>query len=201
MICTYNEIRRASLCNYSKAWLLGYFVPLVLIRVDYTIFYNNIFTTMRNRTFAIIKPDAVEKGAMGDIIKTIEDDGLRIIAIKMVFLSRYDAERFYAVHRGKPFYDALCLFMSSGPIVVMTLQNNASGILDEPAYEQFRKLIGSTDPAKAEIGTIRNKYGTSITMNAIHGSDSENNGEIESAFFFDEHELIDSRFKLSVEVE
>jgi nucleoside-diphosphate kinase len=134
-----------------------------------------------NRTFTMIKPDAVAAGHTGAIIKMIEEAGFRIVAMKKTQLSRERAGQFYAVHRERPFYNDLCTYMSSGPIVPMILEK-------ENAVEDFRKLIGATDPQKAAPGTIRNLFARSIEANAIHGADSDANAEIEGSFFFSKTE-------------
>ncbi|MCS6973498.1 MAG: nucleoside-diphosphate kinase [Cyclobacteriaceae bacterium] len=130
-----------------------------------------------NRTFTMIKPDAVSAGHTGAIIKMIEEAGFRIVAMKKTQLTKERAGQFYAIHKERPFYNDLCNYMSSGPIVPMILEK-------ENAVEDFRKLIGATDPQKAAPGTIRNLFAKSIEANAIHGSDSDANAEIESNFFF-----------------
>ncbi|MCS6794359.1 MAG: nucleoside-diphosphate kinase [Raineya sp.] len=130
-----------------------------------------------NRTFSMIKPDAVQAGKIGAILKMIEEAGFRIAAMRMTKLSKQRAGQFYAVHKERPFYNDLCEYMSSGHIVALILEK-------ENAVADFRKLIGATDPAKAEEGTIRKLFAKSIEANAIHGSDSDENAEIEAAFFF-----------------
>ncbi len=130
-----------------------------------------------NRTFTMLKPDAVSASNTGAIIKIIEDAGFRIIALKKTMLTPERAGEFYAVHKERPFYKDLCRYMSSGSIIPMILEK-------ENAVEDFRKLIGATDPAKAEKGTIRNLFAKSIEANAIHGSDSDENAAIEGNFFF-----------------
>lgn len=147
---------------------------------------------MKNRTFSIIKPDAVGAGAMGSILEVVQSGGFSVLAMKMVFLSRFDAERFYAVHRGKPFYERLCLFLSSGPVVVMVLGAKGDVVGD------FRRLVGATDPAQAQEGTIRQRFAHSKTRNAIHASDSPENAAIEAAFFFQENEIFDTEYRLPV---
>jgi nucleoside-diphosphate kinase len=132
-------------------------------------------------TFSIIKPNAVRTGKTGPILKMINEAGFVITAMKMVHVTRQQAESFYGVHKGKPFYEGLIEFMTSGPVVVMILRH-------ENAVEEFRKFIGPTDPAKAEKGTIRNMYGVSVQMNAVHGSDCDENALREAAFFFSETE-------------
>lgn len=134
------------------------------------------------RTLAIIKPDAVQKSAAGDIIANIEQNGFRIIGLKMLHLNRAQAEGFYAVHIGKPFFDSLTTFMTEGPVVVMALEK-AEAIAD------WRKLMGATNPEKAEAGTIRKKHAESIERNAVHGSDAEDTARFELSFFFAGHEL------------
>ena len=130
-----------------------------------------------NRTFTMIKPDATVKGYTGSILKMINDAGYRIVAMKMTFLSKEKAGEFYAVHKERPFYGELVEFMSSGPITAAILEK-------ENAVEDFRKLIGATNPANAEEGTIRKLYAASVGENAVHGSDSNENAAIESDFFF-----------------
>jgi nucleoside-diphosphate kinase len=125
----------------------------------------------------MLKPDAVGASNTGAIIKIIEEAGFKIIALKKTMLSPERAGEFYAVHRERPFYKDLCRYMSSGSIVPMILEK-------ENAVEDFRKLIGATDPARAEKGTIRNLFAMSIEANAIHGSDSDENAAIEGNFFF-----------------
>lgn len=135
-----------------------------------------------NYTFSIIKPDAVRSGKTGPILSMINAAGFEIAAMKMFHLTRQQAEEFYAVHRERDFYQALVEFMTSGPVVVMVLRH-------DNAVEQFRKLIGNTDPAKAEPGTVRAEFATDIQMNAVHGSDSDENAERETKFFFSSIEL------------
>lgn len=129
------------------------------------------------RTFTMLKPDAVSAANMGAITKIIEEAGFRIVAIKKTLLSPERAGEFYAIHKERPFYKDLCKYMSSGAIIPMILEK-------ENAVEDFRKLIGATDPAKAAPGTIRNLFAKSIEANAIHGSDSDENAVIEGSFFF-----------------
>lgn len=128
-------------------------------------------------TFAIIKPNAVKNKKTGPILAMINETGFRISAMKMVRMTKAQAQSFYGIHKDKPFYNDLCEFMISGPIVALILKH-------ENAVEEFRKLIGSTDPEKAEAGTIRKLFASSLQMNAIHGSDSSENAKIEAAFFF-----------------
>jgi nucleoside-diphosphate kinase len=130
-----------------------------------------------NFTFSIIKPNAVRTGKTGPILAMINEAGFEITALKMVRISKEQAEIFYEVHRERPFFEGLVEFMSSGPVLVMILRH-------ENAVEEFRKLIGATDPVKAEPGTIRKLYAVSVQMNAIHGSDSDENAEREAGFFF-----------------
>lgn len=138
---------------------------------------------MSERTLAIIKPDAVSKDAIGDIIKRYEGAGLRPVAIRMVRLSKAAAEGFYAVHKARPFFDSLTTFMASGPVVVLVLEG-------ENAIKRHRDLMGATDPAKAEPGTIRKAYGTTIEYNAVHGSDSPETARFEIGYFFSEMDLV-----------
>jgi nucleoside-diphosphate kinase len=130
-----------------------------------------------NRTFTMIKPDAVANGHIGAIINDITTAGFKIVALKYTKLTAETAGAFYEVHKERPFYADLVSFMSSGPIVAAILEK-------DNAVEDFRKLIGATDPSKAEAGTIRQKYAKSIDANAVHGSDSDENAEIEGNFFF-----------------
>ena len=129
----------------------------------------------------MIKPDAVGAGNSGAIIKMIEEAGFKIIAMKKTALNKERAGKFYAIHKERPFYNDLCAYMSSGPIIPMILEK-------ENAIEDFRKLIGATDPKKAAPGTIRALFAKSIDANAIHGSDSDDNAEIEGNFFFSQFE-------------
>jgi nucleoside-diphosphate kinase len=130
-----------------------------------------------NKTFTMIKPDAVEDGNSGSIIKMIEEAGFRIVAVKKTQLTAERAGEFYAVHSERPFYSDLCKYMSSGAIIPMILEK-------ENAVADFRKLIGATNPANAEDGTIRKLFARSLEANAIHGSDSDENAAIEGSFFF-----------------
>lgn len=130
-----------------------------------------------NRTFTMVKPDAVADGYSGAILKMIEEAGFRIVALKMVKLTKERAGQFYAVHSERPFYGSLCSYMSSGHIIVAILEK-------DNAVADFRKLIGATNPADAAEGTIRKLYAKSMESNAVHGSDSDENAEIEGNFYF-----------------
>lgn len=132
---------------------------------------------MSNRTFTMIKPDAMRKGHAGAILDKIIRDGYRVVAMKMTKLSAEKAGEFYAVHKERPFYGELVSFMSSGPIVAAILEK-------DNAVASFRTLIGATDPAKADEGTIRKLFASSVGENAVHGSDSDENAKIEGDFFF-----------------
>jgi len=132
---------------------------------------------MSNRTFTMIKPDATANGHTGAILQMINDAGFRIVAMKMTFLSAAKAGEFYAVHKERPFYGELVEFMSRGPITAVILEK-------DNAVAYFRKLIGATNPANAEEGTIRKLYAASVGENAVHGSDSDENALIEGDFFF-----------------
>jgi len=134
------------------------------------------------RTLTIIKPDALIKKGNGDIIEQFEKQNFRILAMKMLEISKHQAEHFYAVHAGKVFFNSLTDFMSSGPIVVLALEK-------ENAIADLRKLMGATNPANAEEGTIRKKWGTNIERNAIHGSDADETARFELSFFFAGYEL------------
>ena len=132
---------------------------------------------MNNKTFIMIKPDAVERGLIGKILADITDAGFKFIELKMVKLSLDDAKRFYKIHEDRPFFDDLTTYMSRSPIVAAVLSK-------DNAVDEFRKLIGSTDPNEADNGTIRKKYALSKGENSVHGSDSNENAEIESNFHF-----------------
>lgn len=136
-----------------------------------------------NRTFTMIKPDAFADGNTGAILSMIEKAGFKLIAAKLTHLTAETAGKFYAVHSERPFYNDLCKYMSSGPIVAVILEK-------ENAVADFRTLIGATNPANAEEGTIRKIFARSIEANAVHGSDSDENAAIEGAFFFSELERI-----------
>ena len=135
------------------------------------------------QTFAIIKPDAVKDGHTGSIIRMIEEAGFGIRGLKMLRLSRQQAEAFYEIHRERPFYGSLVTFMSEGPVVVMCLQR-------EDAIKAWRDLMGATDPAKAAEGTIRKRFASSIERNAVHGSDAATTAAVEIPFFFSMSELL-----------
>ena len=132
---------------------------------------------MTNRTFTMIKPDAMKNGHAGAIINHIIQNGFKLVALKMTSLSAERAGQFYEVHKERPFYQELVDFMSSGPIIAAILEK-------DNAVADFRKVIGATDPAKADEGTIRKLYATSMGENAVHGSDSDENAKIEGDFFF-----------------
>ncbi|MBS9524347.1 nucleoside-diphosphate kinase [Litoribacter ruber] len=136
-----------------------------------------------NRTFTMIKPDAFGAGNTGAILKMIQDAGFKIVAMKATRLSAELAGKFYEIHKERPFYNDLVSFMSSGPIVAAILEK-------DNAVEDFRKLIGATNPAEAAEGTIRNMFAKSIDANAVHGSDSDENAEIEGNFFFSQAERV-----------
>ena len=135
------------------------------------------------RTLAIIKPDAVAAGNIGVIINEIEKNGFQIVALKMLHLTTSQAEGFYAVHRERPFFGSLVEFMTEGPVVTMILQK-------ENAIVEWRNLMGATDPAQAEEGTIRKKYGASLQNNATHGSDAEETAAFETQYFFNAMEIV-----------
>jgi len=135
-----------------------------------------------NKTFTMIKPDAVENGHIGAILEQINTSGFRIVALKLTQMTKADAEEFYAVHSERPFFGELVEFMTRGPIVAAILEK-------ENAVEDFRTLIGATNPEEAAEGTIRKKYATSIGENAVHGSDSDENATIEGAFHFAGREM------------
>ncbi|TRZ92881.1 nucleoside-diphosphate kinase [bacterium] len=132
---------------------------------------------MIERTLAIIKPDAVKKRIVGKILDRIEEEGFEIVEMKMVRLTKDGTRAFYAVHKGKPFFEGLTDFMSSGEIVVMALER-------ENAIAHWRQVMGETDPARAQVGTLRRTYGFSIERNAVHGSDAPQTAETEISYFF-----------------
>jgi len=134
------------------------------------------------RTFGIIKPDAVAKGAIGGVLSLIEKGGLRVVALRLTQLTNGDAQGFYAVHKARPFFGDLVKFMTSGPSVLMALEG-------EGAIARYRELMGPTDSKKAPAGTIRGQYGTDIERNAVHGSDGADTARFELGFFFRGSEL------------
>lgn len=140
---------------------------------------------MTNKTFAMIKPDAVRKNLVGQIITKFTEAGFKVKAMKMTRLTKESAQGFYEVHKERPFYNDLVEFMSSGPVVALALEK-------ENAVADYRKLIGATDPAEAEDGTIRKLYADSKSENAVHGSDSDENAAIEIAHFFSRNELLNN---------
>ena len=135
------------------------------------------------RTLSIIKPDAVARNVIGKIYTRFEQAGLKIVAARMAWLSRAEAEGFYAVHKERPFFNDLCAFMSSGPVVVQVLEG-------DDAIAKNREVMGATDPKKAAPGTIRNDFGENVEANSVHGSDSPENAKAEIAFFFKDIEIV-----------
>ena len=135
------------------------------------------------RTFSIIKPDATRRNLTGAITKTLEDAGLRVVASRRIRLTRDQAEGFYGVHRERPFFNDLCTFMTSGPVVVQVLEG-------ENAVTRNREVMGATNPAQADEGTIRKLFAESIEANSVHGSDSDENAKIEIDFFFKPEEIV-----------
>jgi nucleoside-diphosphate kinase len=136
------------------------------------------------RTLAIIKPDAVKRGLSGEILRQIEANGFTVRGLRMLRLTRRQAERFYEVHKARPFYESLCEYMSSGSVVVVLLEG-------ERAIERWRELMGATDPAKAAAGTLRKQFGTDIERNAVHGSDGPETAAREIGFFFSQLDQTD----------
>ena len=134
------------------------------------------------RTLSIVKPDAVAANKIGEILRMLEGAGLRVAAAKLIRLAKSDAERFYAVHRERPFFSSLTTFMSEGPILVMALEG-------ENAIAKNREVMGATDPAKAAAGTIRKSFATNVERNAVHGSDAPETARQEIAFFFSDLEI------------
>jgi nucleoside-diphosphate kinase len=137
---------------------------------------------MNERTLSIVKPDAVKKNTIGDILRRFESAGLKIVAAKLMSLSKVEAQGFYAVHKERPFFESLTTFMSSGPILVSVLEG-------EDAIQTNRRIMGATDPAKADAGTIRRDWGTDVEKNAVHGSDGADTARWEIAYFFSEMEI------------
>ena len=137
---------------------------------------------MQERALSIVKPDAVKKNAIGDILRRFESAGLKVVAAKMMTLSKAEAQGFYAVHKDRPFFDSLTTFMSSGPILVSVLEG-------EDAIQTNRRIMGATDPAKADAGTIRRDHATDVEKNAVHGSDGPETARWEIAYFFSEMEI------------
>jgi nucleoside-diphosphate kinase len=135
------------------------------------------------RTFSIIKPDATRRNLTGKINARFEDKGLRIVAQKRIWMSRQQAEAFYAVHKARPFFDGLCAFMTSGPVVVQVLEG-------DNAIARNREIMGATNPANADAGTIRKDFAESIEANSVHGSDSPENAAIEISYFFAGSEIV-----------
>ena len=134
------------------------------------------------RTLSIVKPDGIEKHLIGEVIKRFEDHGLKVVGLKMVSLDKREAEGFYAVHRGKPFFESLTTFMSSGPSVVMVLEG-------ESAIGKTRELMGATDPKQAKEGTLRRQFATNIERNIVHGSDGPETAAFEIKYFFNALEI------------
>ncbi len=138
---------------------------------------------MLERTLGIVKPDGIKRGLLGEVLKRIEDIGLKIVAIKMRHLSKIEAEGFYYVHREKPFFKDLVEFMTSGPVVLFVLEG-------ENAIERYRRLMGATDPEKAEKNTIRADLAESMQRNTVHGSDGQDSARFEISYFFSETEIV-----------
>jgi nucleoside-diphosphate kinase len=138
---------------------------------------------MKERTLSIIKPDGVSRNLIGEVIRRVEGQGLKITAMKMILLSKEQAKGFYAVHKDKPFYESVTNFMSSGPCVVMILEG-------EDAIKKYRKLMGATNYKDAEEGTIRREFATDIEKNVVHGSDSKETADFETGYFFNDLEMM-----------
>jgi nucleoside-diphosphate kinase len=135
------------------------------------------------RTLCIIKPDAVERRVQGAILQRLLEEGFQVLGMRQAHLTKRQAEGFYAVHRERPFFGELCSFMSRGPVVLLALQR-------DDAVQHLRKVIGATDPAKADAGTVRKLYGSNVGENAVHGSDSEENGRLECGYYFPGMDLV-----------
>jgi nucleoside-diphosphate kinase len=147
--------------------------------------YNsNLREEDMERTLSIVKPDGTQRHLTGEVIKRFENNGLKVIGLKMIFMNKKEAERFYAVHRGKPFFESLTTFMSSGPCVVMVLQG-------EGAISKTRELMGATDPKQAKKGTLRNEFAANIEKNVVHGSDAPETAAFEIKYFFNSLEIFD----------
>lgn len=136
------------------------------------------------RTLSIVKPDGVSKHLIGEVIKRFEGNGLKVVALKMIWMNKMEAEGFYAVHRGKPFFESLTVFMSSGPCVVMVVEG-------ERAIPKTRELMGATDPKKAEEGTLRRQFASDIEHNIVHGSDAPDTAAFEIGYFFNALEIFE----------
>jgi nucleoside-diphosphate kinase len=178
----FTETPKNMAVNLADAGLSSNFAPrktLLLAKNQINLFHFTFLLNFMagNRTFTMIKPDAVKDGHTGSILKMIEAAGFRIVAIKLTSLTSERAGQFYEVHKERPFYNDLCAYMSSGPIVAAILEK-------DNAVADFRKLIGATNPAQAEEGTIRKLFAKSLEANAVHGSDSDENAAIEGNFYF-----------------
>jgi len=136
------------------------------------------------RTLSIVKPDGVQKHLIGEVVKRFEDAGLKVVALKMIWMDKKEAEGFYAVHRGKAFFESLTIFMSSGPAVVMVLEGQG-------AISKTRELMGATDPKKAKEGTLRCQFATNIERNVVHGSDAPETAAFEIKYFFNSLEMFE----------
>jgi nucleoside-diphosphate kinase len=136
------------------------------------------------RTLSIVKPDGVQKHLIGEVIKRFENRGLKVIALKMISMEKKEAEGFYAVHRGKPFFESLTTFMSSGPSVVMVLEG-------EGAISKTRELMGATDPKQAQEGTLRRQFASNVEKNVVHGSDAPETADFEINYFFNSLEMFE----------
>jgi nucleoside-diphosphate kinase len=135
------------------------------------------------RTLSIIKPDGVSRGLIGKVIDRFESNGIKIVGMKMIHMSKKEAEGFYQVHQGKPFFESLTIFMSSGPAVVMILEGRN-------VIQTYRNLMGATDPKKADPGTIRKDFATDVEKNVVHGSDSPESAKFEISYFFNHFEMM-----------
>jgi nucleoside-diphosphate kinase len=135
------------------------------------------------RTLCIIKPDAVERRKQGSILQRLLDEGFRVLAMRQDLISRRQIEGFYAIHRERPFFNELCTFMTRGPVILLALER-------DDAVQHLRNVIGATDPAKAAEGTVRKLYGSNVGENAVHGSDSDENGRIECGYYFPGMDLV-----------
>src|ERR671934_2340103 len=174
--------RRRALSSCPKKRRLGAGMAANLLKFQKFFAFGGVFWMALERTLSIIKPDAVKKNAIGKILARFEAAGLRIVAARMMHLSREQAEGFYAVHRQRPFFRDLVQFMTSGPVLVQVLEG-------ENAIARNREVMGATNPAKADPGTIRKDFATDVEKNTVHGSDSAENARAEIAYFFRDTEI------------
>ncbi|MES2122640.1 MAG: nucleoside-diphosphate kinase [Chlamydiota bacterium] len=169
-----------------KKWMMIFSMACSLLSAKEARPVEASVATPQQKTFSMIKPDAVAANKIGHIVARIEDEGFHVVAMKMTTLSKEEASSFYSVHKERPFFNELVDYITSGPVVAMVVEKNN-------AVENYRKLMGATDPLKAAPGTLRGDFGKSIDKNAVHGSDSIENADIEIAFFFSDNQVQDRR--------